>query len=127
MLALLFTFSCTFLGLTLNNLTTDIPPEFLYKIVTIDDWVQSQPQAYLILPPADSEFVHLSTAEQLPQIIQKYWYNRGTFYVLKIRSIWLEGKLVKETNPGGKTEYYHLYGKVPISAIVDSWQTAAGN
>ncbi len=62
-------------------------------------------------------------------------FRRGRFKtVWEFFQIWrfitldptkFSGKLVKEKNPGGETEYFHLYeGKIPLTAVVavNEWQ-----
>lgn len=110
----------------INNDSAASPPEFLYKIITINDWTLSQSQGNVILPPEDDQFIHFSTKEQLSNMINKYWWDQGNFYVLKIRAYQLPGKMVKEANPGGTTEYYHLYGgRIPLTAVVEAWLTTS--
>ena len=69
----------------------------------------------------DSEFIHLATKEQLGNIIKKYWSGASSYFVLKLETQKLHGKLVFEANPGGTNKYYHLYnGTIPFDAIVSS-------
>lgn len=94
-------------------------PQFLYKILSLDDWKNSGETLHL--PPADTEFIHFSTDDQLPKIIEKYWNAVPEFLVLKIERERLIGDLIFEANPGGVTKYYHLYhGSIPRDAIIES-------
>ena len=93
-------------------------PEYLYKIVSPEQWQESQQQTYLILSPMDRPFIHLSKADQVEHVAQKFWKDKP-YVVLKLETIKLLGRLVYETNPGGTVKYYHLYeGKIPIDAVV---------
>ncbi len=92
---------------------------FLYKIVSEENWQASQKKKQLVLPAEDEKFIHLAEEAQLKKIIQKCWKDKSSFYLLKISPQKLKGKLVKEKNPGGNTEYYHLYnGSIPLSAVI---------
>ena len=96
-------------------------PKFLYKVLSAEDWNESQKTKTVKLPSADSEFIHLSKFDQLDRILIKYWADVPEFVVLKIDSTKLSGKLVFETNPGGIHKYYHLYnGQIPLDAVVDA-------
>lgn len=96
-------------------------PQFLYKILSIENWQQSKRLPTLELGPDDQAFVHLATEDQLERILEKYWKNEKTFVILKIDTKKLKGKLVYEANPGGANRYYHLYdGAIPLESVVES-------
>lgn len=94
-----------------------VKPEYLYKVLSPENWEKSQSGEFLVLSDDDKAFIHLSTFEQLERIIDKYW--KGSDYVvLKINTDQLQGNLVLEANPGGTNQYYHLYdGKIPLHSI----------
>ncbi len=97
-------------------------PQYLYKIVTPEDWQKSQGQQFVVASSMDSEFIHLATKEQVSSVAQKFWSGKN-YVVLTLDSKKLKGRLVYEANPGRSTKYYHLYdGKIPLSAVVDSSQ-----
>jgi len=96
-------------------------PKYLYKVLSVQNVEESLRSPVLKLPPEDDRFIHLAKKEQLEQIIDKYWNNSPKFFILKIDTEKLPGKLVFEANPGGKSKYYHLYnGSIPLNAIVES-------
>lgn len=98
----------------------DTKPNFLYKILSDDNWNQSQGKTDLKLSNLDSVFIHLSTEEQLDRIKNKFWADEKRFYILKLDCKKLKGKLVLESNPGGSNKYYHLYnGSIPLTSIVE--------
>lgn len=95
-------------------------PQYLYKIVSPEDWQRSKSQKILETSSMDENFIHLSTKEQLPHIAQKFWKNKD-YVILTLDTKKLVGRLVYETNPGGTTLYYHLYeGKIPLDAVMDA-------
>lgn len=112
------------LGLGMNTFGNQEPaPQFLYKVLSAEDWKASQDQEVLRLPSADDAFIHFSREDQLDRLIQKYWSNVSEFYVLKIDASKIPGDLVLEANPGGETKYYHLYnGAIPLNAVVETIQ-----
>lgn len=95
-------------------------PQYLYKIVSPDDWQDSVRKNQVVASQLDSTFIHLSTENQLAHVAQKFWKGKN-YIILKLDPIKLKGHLVYETNPGGTTQYYHLYeGKIPLDAVIDS-------
>jgi uncharacterized protein (DUF952 family) len=104
--------------LTHQGENMEVMPAHLYKIVSPEDFQESQNQENLKLAEVDREFIHFSTDEQLERILQKYWSNRP-YHVLKVDVLQLPGEMKFETNPGGVAKYYHLYnGAIPMKAIV---------
>lgn len=101
-------------------LSSEETPQYLYKVVSPQQWQESQAQGTLIITGIDKEFIHLATEEQVPHVAQKFWKNQD-YVILKLIPSKLQGRLVFEVNPGGTTKYYHLYeGKIPLDAVVDS-------
>lgn len=96
-------------------------PQYLYKILSLKNWQETQSKNSVQLPAEDEAFIHFSTEEQLERIVGKYWADVPQFVILKIDSRKLKGKLALEANPGGTTKYYHLYdGSIPSDSIVES-------
>ncbi len=94
-------------------------PEYLYRIVSTEQWEESLHQNQVVNSSIDKDFIHLATEEQLAHIAQKFWNNKDHI-ILKLASKKLTGRLVYEANPGGTTLYYHLYkGNVPLDAVVE--------
>jgi uncharacterized protein (DUF952 family) len=117
----LFAILCCCAGLFAAE--TDTPP-FLYKILSVQDWEDSQGEQFVELPAEDLDFIHFSREDQLERILSKYWANTPAV-VLRVDVSKLPGDLVFETNPGGSAKYYHLYnGEVPLNAVVEitPWQ-----
>lgn len=93
-------------------------PNYLYKIISIKQWNESQSQNRVLSSSMDLDFIHLAEEEQVPIVIQKFWSNQDHI-ILKLDPNKLAGRLVYETNPGGVTLYYHLYeGSIPLDAVV---------
>lgn len=102
-----------------NKMIQSSTPEHLYKIISFEQWQKSLLQNEVVGSPIDTEFVHLAKEDQLDHVAQKFWNNMD-YIVLKLASKKLVGRLIFETNPGGSTQYYHLYeGSIPLDAVVD--------
>ena len=93
-------------------------PEYLYKIVSPEQWQTSQQENRVINTPIDTDFIHLATEAQIAHVLNKFWKGKEHI-IVKIFSEKLVGRLVCEANPGGTTKYYHLYeGIIPLDAVV---------
>ncbi|MDE0937951.1 MAG: DUF952 domain-containing protein [Mariniblastus sp.] len=95
----------------------------MYKILTPVEWQQSQGKEYVVLSAIDQsgEFVHLAEAQNYQDIARRFSGGATEAIIVKLDPNKLAGDLVKETNPGDPTEYYHLYGgRIPMDAVVSS-------
>jgi uncharacterized protein (DUF952 family) len=91
----------------------------LFKIVSKHEYEASASQANLRLPPIDTGFIHLAMKDQVEKVLAKFWQNLDDALVLTVDAERLPGRLVKERNPGGTQEYWHLYdGFIPRAAVV---------
>lgn len=106
---------------TQQNLSNEMTPQYLYKVLSVEDWKASQGMESVKLTDADREFIHLSREDQLDRIVGKYWDKAPEYVVLQIDTTKLPGKLVFEANPGGENKYYHLYGgSISLKSVVGS-------
>lgn len=104
-----------------KNLENEMTPQYLYKVLSVEDWQKSQSMGSVKLAVADEDFIHLAREDQLNRIVEKYWDKIPEYVVIKIESTKLSGKLVFETNPGGENKYYHLYnGSIPLKAVIEA-------
>ena len=104
-----------------QNLENKMTPQYLYKVLSVEDWKKSQSMEVVKLTEVDQDFIHLAREDQLNRIVGKYWDEVPEYVVLKIDTKKLPGKLVFEANPGGENKYYHLYdGSIPLKAVVES-------
>lgn len=98
---------------------TNSCPEYLYKVVSTEQWQESLLKNQIIPSSLDKNFIHLSKEDQVSHVVQKFW-NKMDHVILKLASKKLTGRLIYETNPGGTSKYYHLYeGNIPLEAVVD--------
>jgi len=106
---------------TEQNRVTEMTPQYLYKILSVENWKESQNLKSVKLADADHDFIHFSKEDQLARIEEKFWGNVPKYVVLKIDTAKLTGRLVYEANPGGENKYYHLYnGSIPLNSVVES-------
>lgn len=96
-------------------------PEYVYKIVTQEQWQQAQTTGF-VQPSADDArdgFIHLSTASQLASTLAKHFSNQSNLLVLKLRSDDFSDDLRFEAARSGQL-FPHLYGTLPVSAVLES-------
>lgn len=93
-------------------------PDFLFKIVSPQQWDESQGKDSLVLGEIDRTFIHLAKEDQVERVVSRFWMG-APHYVLKVQTRMLDGQLRYETNPGGSTRFYHLYeGSIPMTAVL---------
>lgn len=96
-------------------------PSYLYKVLSVKAWEESQQGANLKIGPIDTDFIHLAKEEQLEKVIAKFWGDSSEYVVAKLDPKKFIGNLVYEFNPGGSMKYYHLYnGFIPLNAVIDT-------
>lgn len=76
-------------------------PKYLFKILSVEDWQDSQKKDRLKLADSDNRFIHLFTEDQLDRIASTYWSHSPEYMILKIEIAKMPGRLVYEANPGG--------------------------
>lgn len=93
-------------------------PQYLYLILSEEDWKQSQQLNKLVLSKEHEQFIHLAQKEQIQRVVDKF-FKESNPIVLTIDVKKMSGRLVYEVNPGGANKYFHLYkGSIPFEAIV---------
>ena len=100
----------------------EITPQYLYKIISFENWNASQGNQNVALSKDDEACIHFAKEDQLERIAAKYWSAAVApeYIVLKVETARLVGKLVYETNPNGSNKYFHLYeGSIPVGAVAD--------
>lgn len=91
---------------------------YLYKIVSPEQWQNSQTQATIELTSFDDRFIHLAQEHQIEGVTQKFWTDKP-YLILTLESTQLIGNLVLESNRPGGDQYYHLYnGSIPLRAVI---------
>ena len=79
-------------------------PEYLYKVISLENWETSQRDKVVPKGVIDKDFIHLATKEQLGRITEKFWKNED-YVVLKVNVKKINGSLRFEKNPGGSTKF----------------------
>jgi uncharacterized protein (DUF952 family) len=95
-----------------------VDPNLLYKIVPVDQWKAAEAAGSFAGSGIDLQdgFIHLSSADQVAETLQKHFANQTGLVKLGIDAEALGATLRWETSRGGAL-FPHVYGEIPISAV----------
>jgi uncharacterized protein (DUF952 family) len=91
----------------------------VYKIVAAKEWAEAEAAGVFAGASVDRAdgFIHFSTAEQAPETAAKWFAGRGDLALAAIDAEALANGLRWEPSRGGAL-FPHLYGPLPMSAVV---------
>jgi uncharacterized protein (DUF952 family) len=91
----------------------------VYKIVATEEWTEAEAAGVFTGASVDRAdgFIHFSTAEQAPETAAKWFAGRDDLTLAAIDAEALGGALRWEPSRGGAL-FPHLYGPLPMSAVV---------
>ena len=91
----------------------------IYHITSNQEWNLAQSKGeYEPHQFADEGFIHCSYEHQLETVIKRFFLGQKNLLVLKIDSAALDCEVIKENLEGGTELYPHVYGKLPLNAIL---------
>jgi uncharacterized protein (DUF952 family) len=93
----------------------------IYKILTIDQWTSFQESGVFTgnLLDVDDGYVHMSYEAQVPKTREKFFSGREDILLVHVNSTLLkEDTLRPEANRPGGDVYPHIYGTIPIEAVI---------
>ena len=67
---------------------------------------------------ADEGYIHCSTAEQWPGVIERYYSGACDLVLLHVDEHSLTSPLVYEQLPGAPEPFPHVYGPINLDAVV---------
>jgi uncharacterized protein (DUF952 family) len=93
--------------------------DLIYKIASREVATASRQQGSFTGMAVDlaDGFVHFSTADQLPETLRRHFRNQQDLVLLAVRTASLGPALRWEPSRGGAL-FPHLYGPLPMSAVV---------
>jgi uncharacterized protein (DUF952 family) len=91
----------------------------IYKIVAADEWREAEAAGAFAGAEVDRAdgFIHFSTAEQVAETAAKWFHGRDDLILAAVNTEALRGDLKWETSRGGAL-FPHLYGALPMSAVI---------
>ncbi len=91
----------------------------IYHITSAPEWNLAQSKGeYEPCQFADEGFIHCSYSHQLETVIKRFFLEKKNLLVLEIDSTALDCEVIEENLEGGTELYPHIYGKLPLNAIV---------
>jgi uncharacterized protein (DUF952 family) len=91
----------------------------VFKIVATEEWAEAKAAGVFAGAPVDRAdgFIHFSTAEQAPETAAKWFAGRNDLTLAAIDAGALGKDLRWEPSRGGAL-FPHLYGPLPMSAVI---------
>ena len=92
----------------------------IYHIVTPEVWEKYKDEYEYESESLQTEgFIHCSYRNQLEDVLERYYKNAGSVFILHINPHLLTSELIAE--PSTNREVYpHIYGKINRAAIVNA-------
>lgn len=93
----------------------------IYHITTETDWLAAK-MAGSYLPQTYSQdgFIHCSKKEQVVRSANKHFAGRTGLVLLKIDADRVPSRVVEENLDGGAELFPHIYGRLPVPAVIAS-------
>jgi len=97
------------------------PPPYLYKILTLEEWADFQKCGTFTGSTLDKKdgFIHTSTLEQRDTTRRKFFAGVEVV-VVEMDTAKIKDPIKLEAKQPGATSYYHIYGTMPLHAVVSS-------
>ncbi|MGB5637111.1 MAG: DUF952 domain-containing protein [Waterburya sp.] len=93
----------------------------IFHITSLAEWKDAQtsgnyePEAF-----AREQFIHCSYSHQLLTVANRFFQGQDGLVILLIDSSKINGSLIEENLEGGIELYPHIYGVLPIDAVIDA-------
>jgi uncharacterized protein (DUF952 family) len=92
----------------------------IYHIITASDWQKAQGQGfYKAASLALEGFIHMSQAEQVKGVLQRYYTGQANLLLLHVDEKKLTAPLKYEIAPSVNEAFPHIFGNLNIDAVVD--------
>lgn len=93
----------------------------IYKVVPPALWAEALSSGQFMGAPIDLRdgYIHLSTAEQVEDTVRLHFAGQGTLMLIGVDAAALGPALKWEPSRGGSL-FPHLYGSLPLAAVVSS-------
>lgn len=94
----------------------------IYKILRQSEWAELQQEGVFTGSVHDKRdgFIHMSTAAQLQGTLDKHYTQGDVVILTAVRLADVEDSIKWEVSRGG-AEFPHIYGVLPISAVMQHW------
>jgi uncharacterized protein (DUF952 family) len=94
---------------------------FIYHITSEIEWLAAkQSSAYRPSRFAIDGFIHCSYKDQVIRTANKLFLHQNGLILLKIDEDLVPGQILEENLEGGEELFPHIYGALPVSAVIAS-------
>lgn len=96
-----------------------MPDPMAYKVLTADQMATLERDGAFAGSPADEAdgYIHLSTADQLPGTLDKHYAGQTDLHLAAV-DLEALGDSVRWEEARGGARFPHLYGSLPLDAVV---------
>ena len=98
-------------------------PATAFKILTAPQWAQFQAEGVFSGAPVDvaDGYIHLSTADQCDETLAKHFAGQTGLVIVEVDLAALGDAIKWEASRGGAL-FPHIYGMLPMTAVLGSRQ-----
>jgi len=101
----------------------------LYHLAARDEWEAAQRVGHYLRSTLDRSldeegFIHASFAPQLRGTADRFYQGRADIVLLTIDPTRVDAEIKVEQPPGAPSGFPHIYGPLPVSAVVDTTDLA---
>ena len=94
--------------------------DFIYHITTKAQWAEAITKGEYTSPTLETEgFIHCSTEDQIPGVLERYYKGIKDLVKLKIEKEKVERPLIFELAGSINEVFPHIHGAININAIVE--------
>ena len=96
--------------------------QLIYKICPADDWAAAHAAGVYTGAPVDKAdgFIHFSTAAQLAETAARHFAGQDGLMLVAVAVSGLDAATLKWEPSRGGALFPHLYGPLPLDAVVDA-------
>ena len=99
----------------------DLDPHALYHLASAQEWAAAQASGAIVPASlADEGFVHCSWGAQVAGTLDRHFPGRTDLLALHLDAEHLDAPLVIEDSYGSGSAYPHVYGPVPVAAVIQA-------
>lgn len=98
----------------------DDDTSIIFKILTAGEWALFQESGVFAGNPLDiaDGYIHMSYRPQVPKTVLKFFAGQDNLKLVHVNSTLLVSILRPEANRTGGDVYPHIYGTIPLDAVV---------
>lgn len=92
----------------------------IHHLASLEDWERRTSEQYEPAGLASEGFIHLCTREQLSGVVERYYVGREDLILLAVDDSRFDDELVWEDLTGSGEKFPHVYGPLPLMAVISA-------